>query len=105
MEIILFSLFTAIGILIVLTRTLGIMRLLKYSKLFDIIITFGIPFLFVGTFSGMVTAFFTGLWFTLLTVGLTIIVNPKKHSDQKKSKNSSERNRPTRFRCTKVCPH
>jgi hypothetical protein len=105
MEIILFSLFTAIGLLIVLARTLGLNRMLRYSKVLDIIITFGIPFLFVGTFSGMVTSFFTGLWFTLLTVGLTMIVNPQKHSDQEEDKEGSKRNCPTRFRRIKVCPH
>jgi hypothetical protein len=75
MDLILFSLISAIGFVLVLTRALGLKRLLKWRKALDIILTFGMPMLMTGTFSGMMTSFFTGLWFTLITWLLYTIVN------------------------------
>lgn len=75
MDLILFSLLSAIGFVLVLTRALGLKRLLKWRKAIDVILTFGLPMLMVGTFSGMITSFFTGLWFTLITWLLHTIVN------------------------------
>lgn len=74
MDLILFSGLSAFGILIVLARTMGIASVCHYGKWIDILLTFGLPFLFVGTFSGMITAFFTGLWFTLMTCLLKPLV-------------------------------
>ena len=71
MEIIIFSFFSALGILLVLTRTLGFKRTMRYRKGIDVVTTFGLPVLFLGTFSGMITAFFIGLWIT----GLTWLLN------------------------------
>jgi len=79
MEIVIFSFISALGLLLVLTRTLGLKRTLKIRKILDVIVTFGVPILFTGTFSGMITAFFTGLWFTLLTCLLQVIVNPHQY--------------------------
>ena len=76
MEIVILSFFSSIGILLVCTRTLGVNRVIKHRKLLDILVTFGLPILFMGTFSGIVTAFFTGLWFTLETVLLAVLVPP-----------------------------
>jgi multisubunit Na+/H+ antiporter MnhG subunit len=75
MDLIIFSLISAIGFVLVLTRALGLKRLLKWRKALDIILTFGMPIVMVGTFSGMLTSFFTGLWFTLITWLLNTIVN------------------------------
>lgn len=71
MEIIIFSFFSALGILLVLTRTLGFKRTMRFRKGIDVVTTFGLPILFLGTFSGMITAFFIGLWIT----GLTWLLN------------------------------
>ena len=71
MEIIVFSFFSALGILLVFTRTIGFKRTMRYRKGIDVVATFGLPILFLGTFSGMVTAFFIGLWIT----GLTWLLN------------------------------
>jgi len=103
MEIILFSFISALGLLLVLTRTIGLRRTLKIRKMLDVIVTFGIPVLFVGTFSGMITAFFTGLWFTILTCLLQVLVNPPTmltdtvtYGKQEDNTNSSEGYRPSR---------
>tara|TARA_X000001388_G_scaffold17838_1_gene11106 strand:+ start:363 stop:671 length:309 start_codon:yes stop_codon:yes gene_type:complete len=71
MEIIIFSFFSALGILLVLTRTIGFKRTMRWRKGIDVVSTFGLPVLFLGTFSGMITAFFIGLWIT----GLTWLLN------------------------------
>jgi len=71
MDIIVFSFFTALGFLLVLCRTLGFKRVMRWRKVLDVITTFGLPVLLIGTFSGMMTAFFTGLWFT----GMTWLLN------------------------------
>lgn len=114
MEIVIFSFISALGLLLVLTRTLGLKRTLKIRKMLDVIVTFGVPILFTGTFSGMITAFFTGLWFTLLTCLLQVIVNPHQYplqaasgsyGKQEDNTNSSEGNRPSRSRRSKVRPH
>lgn len=67
MEIIIFSLLSALGIILVLTRTIGFKRTMRYRKGIDVVTTFGLPVLFLGTFSGMITAFFIGLWVTVFT--------------------------------------
>ena len=77
MEIIILAFFSSVGILLVCTRTLGVDRTIKHRKKLDILVTFGLPFLFIGTFSGMVTAFFTGLWFTIQTIMLAILIPSK----------------------------
>lgn len=77
MEIIILAFFSSIGILLLCTRTLGVDRTIKHRKKLDILVTFGLPALFLGTFSGMVTAFFTGLWFTLQTIMLSILIPNK----------------------------
>lgn len=73
MEIILFSLLSALGILLVLTRTIGFKRTMRYRKGIDVVTTFGLPVLFLGTFSGMITAFFIGLWVTVITWLLNLL--------------------------------
>ncbi len=74
MELIIFSGLSAFGILIVLARIMGISKVVQYGKWIDILLTFGLPLLFIGTFSGMITAFLTGLWFTLMTCLLKPLV-------------------------------
>lgn len=104
MEIVIFSFISALGILLVLTRTIGLRYTLKIRKMLDVIVTFGMPVLFIGTFSGMITAFFTGLWFTILTCLLNVLVNPPQallaqtasYGKQDNNPESLEGNRPSR---------
>jgi len=78
MEIIIFALCSALGLLLVLCRTIGFQRTLRWRKFIDVITTFGLPILFMGTFSGMMVAFFTGLWVTAITSVLYVLANPQK---------------------------
>ena len=104
MEIILLAFFSSVGILLVCTRTLGVDRTIKHRKKLDILVTFGLPALFIGTFSGMVTAFFTGLWFTLQTIFLSIVIPSKRcrrrlsssYGNQEDRHNGVKGNRPSR---------
>ena len=58
----------AIGYYIILYKILGKKRLDKTSKFWDILFTFGLPIIFVGTFSGMATAVLAGVIFSILTL-------------------------------------
>lgn len=58
----------AIGYYIILYKILGKKRLDKTSKIWDILFTFGLPIIFVGTFSGMATAVLAGVIFSILTL-------------------------------------
>jgi len=95
MEIIILSFFSSIGILLVCTRTLGVNRVIKHRKLLDILVTFGLPILFMGTFSGMITAFFTGLWFTLETVLLAVLVPPLSSYGNQEDRNNGVKGNPS----------
>lgn len=109
MEIIIFSLCSAFGILLVLCRTIGFRRTLRWRKVIDVITTFGLPTLFMGTFNGMMVAFFTGLWVTVITSLLFVLANPHEavaklsHAEDSHTKNASG-NRPPRSRRSKLCP-
>ena len=98
MEIIVFSFFSSLGILLVCTRALGVIRTIKHRKKLDVLVTFGLPALFIGTFSGMLTAFITGLWFTLQTMLLALVI-PKtfpSYGNQEDRRNDAKGNRSSR---------
>ena len=59
--------FAAIGYYIIVYKALGRRRLIKTQTFWDIIFTLCLPFLFIGTFSGMATAVIAGLLFSLFT--------------------------------------
>ena len=112
MEYILFSFLAAFGVVLIFPRILGLRRTLKIRKLLDVVATFGLPILFMGTFAGMITAFFTGLWITLITSVLQAFAWTPKwarnvfyHDEETSNANNASRNRPSRPRRNKVCPH
>lgn len=83
MEIIILSFLTAVGKIWLLSRLLGLRRLLRHAVWFDVTFTFVLPILFMGTFSGAILAVLSGLWFTALTWFLSIFVKHEKDpSDQ-----------------------
>jgi len=63
-EFVLAGFFTALGILIILYK-LGIRRVLYWELVIDATLTIGIPFLFAGTYSGMMTAIFAGIFVSI----------------------------------------
>ena len=61
MDIIILSAITAFSLLVVLTKLMGLHRVLKYQKIIDVLTTFALPWAFYGSFSGMATAIFAGI--------------------------------------------
>lgn len=84
MEFILIAFLTATGKLIVLSKMVGLVRLVKYQVLWDIAFTFLVPILFIGTFSGAIVAVLSGIWFSVilwfLSLFVTVPVKPKRHA-------------------------
>ena len=67
MSIIWMSAASAAGFYLILRKVMSRKVFLKTNVLWDVLLTFGLPLLFLGTFSGMVTAILTGLIFTIGT--------------------------------------
>ena len=58
---------SAAGFYLILREVMSRKTFMKTNVLWDVLLTFGLPLLFLGTFSGMVTAILTGLIFTIGT--------------------------------------
>jgi hypothetical protein len=74
MEFILIAFLTATGKLIILSKMMGLVRMVKYQVLLDIAFTFLVPILFIGTFSGAIVAVLSGIWFSALLWFLSLFV-------------------------------
>jgi len=77
MHLIVLAFFTALGKFIVLWKLLGPGRMVRLEKWIDVLATFGLPILFIGTFSGAVTAIFSGLWLSIFLRILSLFVKPE----------------------------
>ena len=66
MDLIILGFLHALAYIVVCAKILGLRRMMAWRKILDAIFTIGVPFLFLGTFSGMVMTAFGGLWFTLI---------------------------------------
>jgi len=80
MEILILSFICAGGYLIILSKIFGLYFVTRTQVLWDLLFTFGVPILFVGTFSGMATAFLAGVVFSALTAFLSL-TQPKHHKE------------------------
>ena len=60
---------TALGILVILYK-IGLRRVLYWEIPIDVTLTIGIPLLMAGTYSGMMTAVFAGIF---VTIGLRVL--------------------------------
>ena len=80
MELIILAFLTATGKIWLLSRLMGLRRLLRYAAIFDVIFTFILPVLFMGTFSGAILAVLSGLWFTAITWFLGLFIKHDKDS-------------------------
>lgn len=101
MDVIVISFICAVSYLIVLLKMFGLNFVARTQLIWDIVFTFGIPFLFLGTYSGMATAFLSGVFFSILTFILDVVV-PRKplfkfpYGKTQNSKTSNYDARPTR---------
>lgn len=57
---------------------MGISNVVRMQVPLDILFTFGLPVLFIGTFSGMATAFISGVMFSIITFFLSVLVPKPK---------------------------
>ena len=67
MSIIWMSAASAAGFYLILRKVMSRKAFLKTNVFWDVLLTIGLPLLFLGTFSGMITAILTGLIFTIGT--------------------------------------
>jgi hypothetical protein len=106
MEVLFLSFICALSYVIILCKIFSLNFLAKTQVLWDILFTFGTPVLFLGTFSGMATAFISGLLFSIITFFLSLLVEDKPIInwrrllyDKRRKKSSDCSNHPPRSRC------
>jgi hypothetical protein len=107
MEILFLSFLCALSYIIILCKIFSLSFIARTQVFWDILFTLGVPFLFIGTFSGMSTAIITGVIFSMITFFLSLLVEDKpktkwwhRLSYGKRRKKSSDRsNHPPRSRC------
>lgn len=78
MDILFLAFVAAIGYIIILVKVFSLRFLAKTQVLWDVLFTFGLPFLFFGTYSGMAVAFISGVFFSLITYFLSYLVKMEK---------------------------
>lgn len=106
MEVLFLSFICAISYVIILCKIFSLHFLAKTQVVWDILFTFGTPVLFLGTFSGMATAFISGLLFSIITFFLSLLVEDKPLINwhrllygKRRKKNNDCSNHPPRSRC------
>ena len=77
MEILILSFVCAVSYLIIVIKIMGVDNVVRLQVPLDIIFTIGVPFLFIGTYSGMITAFISGVAFSVITFVLGILHKPR----------------------------
>jgi hypothetical protein len=78
MEILLLSFLLATGKFILICKFLPLREVLYFEKWIDLFFTVVLPIAFFGTFSGMVTAVFSGLILSLYLATARWIVGTRK---------------------------
>lgn len=77
MEILFLSFLCALSYIIILCKIFSLSFIAKTQVFWDLLFTLGVPFLFIGTFSGMSTAIITGVLFSMITFFLSLLVEDK----------------------------
>jgi len=83
MEIILISFICALSYLLILSKVFSLTFVIRTQVFWDVVFTLGVPVMFLGTFSGLCTAFLAGFFFTLITAFLGLTDPPKKKNTYK----------------------
>lgn len=78
MDLLIISFIAALGYLIILCKMLTPQFVARTQVMWDVVFTIGVPILFLGTFSGMTTAFLAGIWFSLMSFILGTMHPAKK---------------------------
>ena len=110
MDILFLSFICSLSYVIILCKAMGISNVVRMQVPLEILFTFGLPVLFVGTFSGMATAFISGVMFSLVTFFLSVLVPKPKplfkfsfpYAKAQNSKDDISGAHPTRSRCNEM---
>ena len=70
MEYLFLGFFIAVGELFCVIHIFGIVRVMRYAWLFDILMTIGLPILLLGTGTGALVSVIAGIFFTLFLMVL-----------------------------------
>lgn len=73
MDTLFIAFIAALGYLIILCKVFSPKSVAKSHVLWDVVFTLGIPLLFLGTYSGMVTAFLSGIMFSAMSFVLSLM--------------------------------
>lgn len=112
MDILFLSAICSISYVIILCKAIGISNVVRYQVVLDVLFTFGLPVLFLGTFSGMSTAFISGVLFSIITFFLSMLLPKPKpvkfafgfpYGKEKHSKDGICGAHPTRSRRNQMC--
>ncbi|OUU25248.1 MAG: hypothetical protein CBB97_10170 [Candidatus Endolissoclinum sp. TMED37] len=112
MEVLFLSFVCSLSYLIILCKIFSLKFVCKTQVLWDIVFTFGMPVLFTGTFSGMATAFISGVIFSIITLFLSLLMQPNilarfsfpyGSTQDKDNETTSDSTNPTRSRPCPVC--
>lgn len=85
MDILFLALITGTGFLVVIMKLLGFNRAIKWQIPIDIILTFGLPILFFGTYHGMALAACAGLVVTAELWLLSKLIDTNDHQNRKRN--------------------
>ncbi len=65
MEVIVLALLASGSLVFLMIKVIGLWFVIRFEKLIDVVATFGTPWLFFGTFSGMALAILTGIFISI----------------------------------------
>jgi len=78
MDILFLSAISAISYLLILCKAIGVSNVVRFQVPLDLLFTFGMPCVFLGTYSGMATAFISGVLFSIVTFFLSVLMPKPK---------------------------
>ena len=84
------GLLTAIGVIWILSR-MNLKRIAGYALFWDVSLTAGLTFLFIGTYAGMVTGMLAGLIISVFLTGVRKTVGAERITLARKRGNSLPR--------------
>ena len=72
MDLLIIAFIAALGYLIILCKLFSPQFVARTKVMWDVLFTIAVPILFLGTFSGMTTAFLSGVIFSAMTFVLSL---------------------------------
>jgi hypothetical protein len=80
MEVLVIASIASLSYLIILCKIFGLGFVVRTQVLWDLLFTFGIPMLCIGTYKGMATAFLSGIIFSVVLSFIGLLTpKPREH--------------------------